>query len=118
MRFRFNDPTRKSVRRALRRISPEPESKLWQHLRARRLSGLKFRRQYSIGPYVVDFYCPATRLVIEVDGDSHARDEAKLYDRDRSEYFADHNIRVIRFLNAEVMEDIEKVLEKIQVACV
>jgi very-short-patch-repair endonuclease len=63
---------------------PPAEVILWQRLRNRQVEGYKFRRQYSIGRFVVDFYCPEKRLAIEVDGESHFVEEADLRDRERS----------------------------------
>jgi very-short-patch-repair endonuclease len=77
------------------------------------VGGLKFRRQYSIGVYIVDFYCPACRLAVELDGDSHASAEAQEYDAERTEFLATLNIRVIRFPNAFVHNDLRSVISKI-----
>lgn len=60
---------------------PNEEIILWSRLKNRQLGGLRFRRQYSVGRYVVDFYCPEVRLVIEIDGDYHFTGEAKQYDK-------------------------------------
>lgn len=92
---------------------PAPEVILWQKLRAEQLYGLKFRRQYGIGKYIVDFYCPKKKLAIEIDGDSHYEQEAIKYDKERQDFIESRNIRVIRFTNKEIMENIEGVLEMI-----
>lgn len=101
------------VRRNLRKVLPEPERKLWYFLRNNQLHGYKFRRQYSIGRYVVDFYCHEARLAIEIDGDSHFTSQAQQYDEDRTAYLEAHNIQVIRFTNAEVMKNAEGVVSVI-----
>ena len=62
---------------------PEPEQRLWEKLRNRQLNGLKFRRQVSIGPYIVDFYCPEIPLAVEVDGDTHGEYKQRVYDGSR-----------------------------------
>jgi very-short-patch-repair endonuclease len=98
-------------RRALRRQQTPAEATLWNALRARQLEGRKFRRQVSIGPYVVDFYCAAEALAIEVDGESHADTEA--YDAHRTSYLAAHGIRTLRFTNADVRDHLEAVLTTI-----
>jgi very-short-patch-repair endonuclease len=101
--------------RQLRQPQTPAESRLWAHLRDRRLSGLKFRRQHPMGHYVVDFYCPDHRLVVEIDGDSHANQEE--YDADRTAWLEEIGCRVIRFTNREVSSQLEAVLETIQREC-
>ncbi len=88
--------------------------RLWYHLRAHRFLGLKFKRQKPIGPYIVDFACPALRLVIEIDGGQHS-EEAE-YDRRRDAWLHKRGYTVLRFWNNEVMENMEGVLERIVVA--
>ncbi|MBG6118721.1 MULTISPECIES: endonuclease domain-containing protein [unclassified Sphingobium] len=97
--------------RAMRRDPTEPERRLWASLRGRQLAGLKFRRQVWLIDYIADFYCVDRRLVIEVDGDDHAVREAA--DRHRSERLAREGIRIVRFANADVMSNIDGVLETI-----
>lgn len=77
------------------------------------MAGYKFRRQQSIGPYIVDFYCPRLKLVIEVDGDSHFLDEAIEYDRKRQKYIESFGTKFLRFTNLEIYENIDEVLEEI-----
>jgi very-short-patch-repair endonuclease len=81
--------------RELRRGQTDAEGRLWGELRARRLGGWKWRRQSPIGPFIVDFYCPAARLVVELDGSQHL-DQIE-YDRRRTQYFERGGLRVIRF---------------------
>lgn len=71
---------------------------------------LKFRRQYGIGEYIADFYCPEFRLVIEIDGETHFTNDAREYDEIRTKYFECNGIRVVRFSNDEVLENIDGVL--------
>jgi very-short-patch-repair endonuclease len=106
----YNQKTSKLVRRGLRKKLTEPEQRLWYRLRSRNLNGIKFRRQYSIGRYVVDFFAPDSRIVIEIDGDSHYEDDAIEYDKIRTNYFESCDITVIRFTNKEVMKNLEGVL--------
>ena len=101
------------VRRSLRRIVPEPEQRLWYFLRGKRLSGHKFKRQYSVGRYVVDFYCAEHHLAIEIDGDSHYTKEGEVYDKQRTEYLHACGIRIVRFTNDEVMKNINGVVQSI-----
>ncbi len=93
--------------RDLRRNTTVPEQKLWAILRSRQLAGLKFRRQAVIGSFIVDFYCEAAKLVVEVDGDSHVgRREA---DEQRAAYLTQRGLRVVRVTNDDVLRDIDAV---------
>jgi very-short-patch-repair endonuclease len=99
-------------RKELRNNSTPQEILLWLKLKNSQL-GLKFRRQHSIGGYIVDFYCPEKRLVIEIDGSQHFKKENKEYDKIRSSYFRGLNIKVLRFTNAEINTNIDSVIRKI-----
>lgn len=105
----FNTKNNSTLRAKLRNNMPEPERRLWSRLRRKQL-GVKFRRQFGIGQYIVDFYCPEKRLVIEIDGDSHFHDLAEDSDKARDDYIKSLNIRVLRFTNLEVMQNIDGVL--------
>jgi very-short-patch-repair endonuclease len=107
----YNRRELKYRRQELRNNMPPAEVILWQRLRGKQLLGYKFRRQYSVGPYVLDFYCPTLRLAIELDGDSHFWDGAKQKDRERDEYIRGCGIHVLRFLNPDVYENLEGLLE-------
>ena len=96
--------------RRLRRDSTSAELRLWNRLRSRSVDGNKFVRQHPIGRYVVDFICREKRLVIEVDGGQHAESAR---DRVRDKYLLDHNYRVMRFWNNEIMSNMDGVLETI-----
>jgi len=102
-------------RRSLRKNMPEPENRIWYYLRARRLKNLKFRRQYSLGSYIIDFYCSEKNLAIEIDGDTHFyNQDIEAYDSKRQEYIESRGIHVLRFTNREVVENITGVLEQIR----
>ncbi len=101
-------------RRKLRKEQTEAEKVMWQKLRNRNFMGLKFRRQYSIGEYIVDFYCSKLRLVLEIDGEIHFTKDAKEYDRLRTKELQKLDIEVLRFTNEEVIEDIEGVLKNLK----
>jgi very-short-patch-repair endonuclease len=101
--------------RRLRRDNTFPERKLWQHIRAGKLCGLKFRRQHAIGPFTVDFYCHEHRLVVELDGSSHI--DRVNYDLQRDEYLKNERLTVLRIQNDDVLSDVEPVLKAILVAC-
>jgi very-short-patch-repair endonuclease len=90
-----------------------PEAQLWSRLRARQLQGLKFRRQHGIGPYIVDFYCPEQSLVIEVDGDSHADADQVVKDRQREQYLQSLGLRIIRYINDDILKNLDGVLENL-----
>lgn len=109
--MRFNNRTYlKRRRRYLRNNCTPAEAVLWELLRQRRLLGRKFRRQHSAGPYILDFYCPAERLAVEVDGPIHDTPERTAYDARRTLYLNEHNIRVIRIRNEQVLDKPEEVL--------
>ena len=109
-----NKTSLKDIRRSLRRESTPAELLLWIELRNRKFLNLKFKRQHSIGNYIVDFYCANTRLIIELDGAVHSEKEQKEKDKDRDENLKDMNYKVLRFSNEEVLNDIEKVLGQIE----
>ncbi|MBB5209186.1 endonuclease domain-containing protein [Chiayiivirga flava] len=88
---------------------PDAERELWFHLRGGRLLGLKFRRQYPMPPYVVDFICIEARLIVELDGSQHSQD----VDRRREDMLKAQGFRVVRFWNNEVLSNTEAVLEAI-----
>lgn len=97
--------------RLLRQQLTPAEAKLWEALRGRQLKGLKFRCQHPIGRFIVDFYCPSLKLVIEVDGNIHAQRQD--YDQARNNKFNNLGYRVLRFTNDEVIHDLPKVLNQI-----
>jgi very-short-patch-repair endonuclease len=102
--------------RALRREMTLPEGMLWQVLRERP-DGLKFRRQHPIGRCIVDFYCPAAGLVIEVDGQGHSMGEHPPRDIRRDVWLRSQGLRVLRFSATEVMRDLQSVVTAIILAC-
>ena len=92
---------------------PLAEVILWGRLRGRQLGGYKFRRQYSVEHFVIDFYCPELKLAIEVDGDSHYTEGAYLSDRERQIRIESFGIHFLRFTNIEIYENLEGVWLKI-----
>ncbi len=105
--------TSETMRRAaeLRRNLTPAESKLWAFLRAHRLEGTGFRRQHTIGRFIVDFCAPRQKLVIEIDGAYHL-DQVE-YDSQRSTYLQGRGYRVLHFFNHQVMNQVEEVLRAI-----
>ena len=112
------DPRLLEFARRMRREPTPTEVLLWRALRNRRTGGVKFRRQRPLGTYILDFYAASCSLVIELDGDSHATDEAREHDRIRHEYLRELGLQVIRFWNAEVHDDLDAVVEAIFLECV
>ena len=110
----FNKMSELGKRRALRNSAPVAERIVWSQLRRNQVLGFKFRRQYSVGPYVIDFYCPALSLAVEIDGDSHFKQDSN--DKNRQDYIETFGIRFLRFTNEEVYNNLEGVLEVIREA--
>ena len=100
-------PQMRARARRLRKEAPIPERILWGLLRARRLDGLKFRRQQALGPYVADFFCEEARLVVELDGLSHIGLEER--DHARDAYFRSRGLEIVRVSNDELLKDREEV---------
>jgi very-short-patch-repair endonuclease len=99
------------LQRTLRKSMSDAEQTLWNVLRGRQVSGLKFRRQHPFGDYILDFVCLENNLVIEVDGGQHGQQTG--YDENRSQELQAAGFRVLRFWNNEVLKEIESVKEKI-----
>lgn len=112
MELIHNNKILKNRRRELRKNLTKTEEILWWYLRDKKL-GVKFKRQHSIGGYILDFYCAEKKLIIELDGEIHNTKEAKEYDEVRDKYFKELGYKTIRFLNKEVEDNIESVIEKI-----
>ena len=91
--------------RALRRKMTLPEVILWQELRGGKLKGLQFRRQHPVGPCILDFYSPAARLAVEIDGSSHANERQSRHDERRDRWLAARDIRVLRVGASDVLRD-------------
>ena len=103
----------KEYRQLLRRDMTIAERILWKRLRNKQLGGLRFRRQHGFGDYVMDFYCPVLKLCIEIDGDIHQLSDVRLKDEIRTKFLEDNGIRVLRFSNEEVYNNIDEVLNRI-----
>ena len=109
----YNRTSEKAKRQQLRRNRTKAEFMLWQKLKGKQLEGVKFRSQYGVGWFVVDFYCTELKLAIEVDGESHFQDSAQEYDWERQAFIESVGIRFLRFTNDEVYGNLEGVLERI-----
>ena len=112
----INHPSKKEHRRRLRNNLTPAEATLWLALKNRQLDGRRFKRQVSIGPYIVDFYCPREKLVVQLDGESHFTEDGYEHDLRRDKYLNDLGLKVIRFENEIVFHRYEGVLEEIQEA--
>ena len=102
-----------NLARELRRSETKAESFLWERLRKKRLFGFKFRRQHQFGNYIVDFYCRQAQLVIECDGSVHDTNESWQHDRSRDAYMVGQGLRVLRFSNDEVLNNIDGLVARI-----
>jgi very-short-patch-repair endonuclease len=109
------DPAKLQRAKELRRAMTPAEKRLWSALRRNQLDGFHFRRQQIIAGLIVDFYCHASGLVVEVDGPVH--EEQAEYDAERSRILGARGLRVLRIRNEDVMRDIEGVLVRIREAC-
>jgi very-short-patch-repair endonuclease len=110
-RVRGNSAATVAAAQLMRREMTPAEAALWERLRGKRLRGLRFRAQHPVGPFILDFYCPSAKLVVEVDGPVHEDRGAE--DAARTEQLNAFGYRVIRFANDEVLGDIDRVLARI-----
>ena len=109
-------PYNKSLKhysRELRKDMTDAEKLLWSRIRRKQLKGCQFYRQKIIGNYIVDFYCSKSRMVIEIDGGQHYSIEGREKDRTRDGYMASNGIKVLRFSDRDVLENLNGVMEKI-----
>ena len=104
----------KQWRKELRNNSTSAEAVLWGYLKQNQLEGRKFRRQHSIGRYIVDFYCPEEKLIVELDGAGHFWKRGMQYDNTRTHFLHEKGFRVLRFENKWIFEDILYVLTEIR----
>jgi very-short-patch-repair endonuclease len=114
MTLHYNRQSEKEKRRQLRRDQTPAEAVVWRYLRNRQMMKFKFRRQYSVDKFVLDFYSPELRLAIEIDGDVHDLTEQKEYDIARQNYIGKFGIKFLRIKNEEFYENANKAFEKIE----
>ena len=103
----------KEPSRQLRNNMTDAERHLWAKIRMKQMKGCQFYRQKPIGDYIVDFFCPRAKLVIEIDGSHHLVGGAIEYDRIRDDYLSGLGLRVLRFTNTDVLTHTEGVIESI-----
>lgn len=111
--FINNVPKHKLLRKQLRKNSTDTERKVWNILRNKQIQNLKFFRQYGMGNYILDFYCPRIKLAIELDGGQHFEERQIEADNKRTEYLKFLRIKVIRFQNNDVLQNLEGVHQRI-----
>ncbi len=104
--------TLKRARRLRRSMTP-PELRLWGMLRGKAVGGARFRRQHPIGPYILDFFCPAANLAIEVDGEDHGFEDRARRDARRDRWLAEHGVRTLRIAAGAVRDNADGVLASI-----
>ncbi|MEP6944901.1 MAG: DUF559 domain-containing protein [Acidobacteriota bacterium] len=107
-------PYLQNFRSRLRRQLTPAEATLWRMLKGSKLDGRKFRRQHSVGNYILDFYCPDERLAIELDGQVHRNETAEVRDLERKVFLSRHGIKVVRFENFLIFDEPEYVLHRIR----
>ncbi len=110
----FNLKSMKERRQGLRNKLTPSETRLWKYIQRRQIKGKKFRRQFSVGGYVLDFYCPECKLAIELDGASHDSEIKQEYDEERTKFLNAAGIKVIRFRNIEILKNLDGVLKEIE----
>jgi very-short-patch-repair endonuclease len=110
----FNKRGKKDLRKKLRNNGTAAEVVLWKYLRGSQILGKKFRRQTSIGRYIVDFYCPECRLIVELDGAPHFSILKEDEEAERTRYLEGLRLRILRFENRVVRRDLEFVLHRIR----
>ncbi|MBK9760888.1 MAG: DUF559 domain-containing protein [Flavobacteriales bacterium] len=114
MDLKRNRKDLKEVRRSLRSNATSSEAVLWSSLSGSKLDGRKFRRQYGIGPLVLDFYCPSERLCVELDGSVHHDPTVSMNDQWRDEQLKALGIRTVRIENVELLANLDGVLDLIR----
>ena len=114
MTIHYNKESEKANRKKLRRNSTQAEQILWECLKDRKFLGLKFKRQFSIDHFVLDFYCPKIKFAIELDGAVHLDDRVRNHDENRDGFLSAFGIKILRIKNEMVINNINKILELIK----
>ena len=109
------NPKSTGIARSLRKENVPAEALLWKALRNRALAGFKFRRQHPVGPYIADFACVASKIIVEADGESHLTDAPR--DSKRTRFLEENGWLVLRFWNTQVYDELEGVKEAIYRIC-
>lgn len=114
MTLHFNKTEMKDRRRELRANTTRSEELMWIFLRNRNTKRQKFRRQYSVDSYIIDFYCPSLKLALEIDGDIHDLEDQKKYDAERQKHIEAFGIRFLRIKNEDIINDMDRVMKKVE----
>ena len=113
-REHYNLSSMKVTRKKLRNEATEHERIMWEELKGKKFLWLKFRRQHSVGRYILDFYCPEKKIWVELDWNHHLEQEVAEYDFIRTEYLEADGIKIYRILNSEIEQDLVGVLKKLE----
>ena len=111
--YKSNKKELKIFRKTLRNNLTPAEATLWKHIKNKQIYNVQWRRQFSIGTYILDFYCPKAKLAIELDGKEHYTIEGDKYDCERDIFISSKGIKILRYENKEIWESIEQVIEEI-----
>ena len=114
--LKYSHSLKSKARRLRSELMTDSESLLWKRLRRKQLLGVQFYRQKPVGKYIVDFYAPGAKLVIEVDGSQHLEEDHAREDARRDEYLQSQGLLVMRFNNLQVLKELESVVQKIFLA--
>ena len=101
-------------RRRLRREMTKAELAFWEGVRAGKIEDVKFRRQYGVGPYIIDFFIPSQNIAIEVDGSIHNLPRVQENDRNKDAFLKNNGIKVIRFSNEQVLNELDTIIEELK----
>ncbi|MBT3413449.1 MAG: DUF559 domain-containing protein [Candidatus Jacksonbacteria bacterium] len=112
----FNKKDQTARRQQLRTNSTKSEKLLWSKIRSKKL-GYKFRRQYGIGNYIVDFFCPKLKLAVEIDGITHEDPAQHQRDENKDNYLKSCNIHVIRFSSSDIFNNLDAIIESLYLEC-
>ena len=113
-KYLSNNKILKDRRREQRKSQTPAEKLMWLYLRGKKLSDFHFVRQYSLGPYILDFYCPRIKLAIEIDGPIHDSSGAVVYDKEREAYLRGQSVKIVRFRNEEVISNTKVVIKRLE----
>ena len=113
----YNRITVKEYRKRLRNNMTATEKLIWRRIRKRQVNGTKFRRQFSIGPFIADFYCPSLKVLVEIDGPYHNSRSQRMYGRQREKYIEQYGIMILRYTNDDGYERLDEVIGELTVVC-
>ncbi len=113
----FNIKKNEKLRKKLRKNQTKAEEVLWRKIKNKQINGCKFRRQFGIEKYVIDFYCPKLKLAIEIDGDSHFYGKQLKNDANREKEIEQYGVKILRFMNVDVRDNLKNVLNVIWEEC-